>query len=220
MRTIPIVIAEDQAIVRDGLAAILGMQDDIEVVAACGNGLEAYEAVRQHRPRIVLMDIQMPVMDGIAATKRIKDDFPDTIVLILTTFSEDRYIVDGLMNGASGYLLKDLSAAKLVSVIREADNGEFYVPSMIAAQLAGRLRNMSDSEIGQLEKEFTPREIEVIERLIERKSNKEIAEELFLTEGTVKNYISVIYEKLGTNDRLKAISLLKSMRKPQTGSKS
>lgn len=219
MRTIPIVIAEDQAIVRDGLAAILGMQDDLEVVAACGNGLEAYEAVRLHRPRIVLMDIQMPVMDGIAATKRIKDDFPDTIVLILTTFSEDRYIVDGLVNGASGFLLKDLSAAKLVSVIREADNGEFYVPSMIAAQLAGRLRNLSENEIGQLEKEFTPREIEVIERLIERKSNKEIAEELFLTEGTVKNYISVIYEKLGTNDRLKAISLLKSMRKHQAGSK-
>lgn len=219
MRTIPIVIAEDQAIVRDGLAAILGMQDDLEVVAACGNGLEAYEAVRLHRPRIVLMDIQMPVMDGIAATKRIKDDFPDTIVLILTTFSEDRYIVDGLVNGASGFLLKDLSAAKLVSVIREADNGEFYVPSMIAAQLAGRLRNLSENEIGQLEKEFTPREIEVIERLIERKSNKEIAEELFLTEGTVKNYISVIYEKLGTNVRLKAISLLKSMRKHQAGSK-
>lgn len=212
MRRIPIVIAEDQAIVRDGLAAILNMQDEMEVVAACGNGLEAYEAVRRHRPRIALMDIQMPVLDGIAATKRIKDDFPETIVLILTTFSEDRYIVDGLVNGASGFLLKDLSAAKLVSVIREADNGEFYIPSTIAAQLAGRLRKLSESEIGQLEQAFTPREIEVIERLIERKSNKEIAEELFLTEGTVKNYISVIYEKLGTNDRLKAISLLKGMR--------
>jgi DNA-binding NarL/FixJ family response regulator len=212
MRYISIVIAEDQAIVRDGLAAILSMQDEMEVVAACGNGLEAYEAVQQHRPRIVLMDIQMPVLDGIAATKRIKDDFPDTIVLILTTFSEDRYIVDGLVNGASGFLLKDLSAAKLVSVIREADNGEFYIPSMIAAQLTDRLRKLSESEIGQLDQAFTPREIEVIERLIERKSNKEIAEELFLTEGTVKNYISVIYEKLGTNDRLKAISLLKGMR--------
>lgn len=212
MRRIPIVIAEDQAIVRDGLAAILNMQDEMEVVAACGNGLEAYEAVRRHRPRIALMDIQMPVLDGIAATKRIKDDFPDTIVLILTTFSEDRYIVDGLVNGASGFLLKDLNAAKLVSVIREADSGEFYIPSTIAVQLAGRLRKWSESEIGQLEQAFTPREIEVIERLIERKSNKEIAEALFLTEGTVKNYISVIYEKLGTNDRLKAISLLKGMR--------
>jgi DNA-binding NarL/FixJ family response regulator len=184
----------------------------MEVAASCGNGLEAYEAVRQWRPRIVLMDIQMPVMDGIEATKKIKDDFPDTIVLILTTFSEDSYIVEGLVNGASGFLLKDLNAAKLLSVIREADNGEFYVPSTIAAQLVGRLQRMDAAERKQLEKDFTPREIEVIERLVERKSNREIAEELYLSEGTVKNYVSVIYEKLGTNDRLKAISLLKAMK--------
>lgn len=214
MRKIPIVIAEDQAIVRDGLTAIIGMQADMEVVASCPDGLQAYESVRRWRPRIVLMDIKMPVMDGIASTKKIKDDYPDTIVLILTTFSEDQYIVDGLVNGASGFLLKDLQAAKLVSIIREADNGEFFVPSAIAAKLAGRLREMSadPGAVTPLAEEFTPREIEVIERLIERKSNREIAGELYLTEGTVKNYISVIYEKLGTNDRAKAIAMLKSIR--------
>lgn len=212
MRKIQIVIAEDQAIVRDGLTAIIRMQEDMEVVASCSDGMEAYESVRRWRPRIVLMDIKMPVMDGIASTKKIKDDYPDTIVLILTTFSEDQYIVDGLVNGASGFLLKDLHAAKLVSIIREADSGEFFVPSAIAAKLAGRLREMSAGAVTPLAQEFTPREIEVIERLVERKSNREIAGELYLTEGTVKNYISVIYEKLGTNDRVKAITMLKNIR--------
>ncbi|MCD1260470.1 response regulator transcription factor [Paenibacillus athensensis] len=214
MSKISIVIAEDQTLVRDGLTALIGLEDDMEVVGVCGNGEDAYNLVRQWRPRIVLMDIQMPVMDGIAATRLIKRDFPETLVLILTTFSEDRYIVEGLVHGASGYLLKDLPAAKLIAVLRDADRGELLLTSTIAAKLAGRLQQLSavaPFAPSPLEAEFTPREIEVIERLVERKSNREIAAELYITEGTVKNYISVIYEKLGTNERLKAIALLKAM---------
>lgn len=216
---IRIVIADDQALIRDGLQTIIELQDDMEVVGVAEDGQQVCELAEKLKPDLVLMDIKMPVMDGIESTRWIKEHVPDTNVLILTTFAEEQYIIEGLIVGASGYLIKDLSADKIVNSIRDAVKGQFMLPASIAAKLSARLSYLSGTLASVIDTDrfkegeihFTEREKEIILLMIEGKNNQEIAGILYMSVGTVKNYISNIYQKIGTNDRAKAILLLKEM---------
>lgn len=216
---IRIVIADDHALIRDGLQTIINLQDDMEVVGFAENGDEACQVTGELMPDLVLMDIQMPQMDGIEATKIIKQKYPNTAVLILTTFADDDYIVDGLVAGADGFLVKNLPAAKIIDAIRDAVAGQFMLPATVAAKLSARLQYLSGKLKSVLDIEqvvdhsiqFTEREKEIILLMIQGKNNREISSILFMSEGTVKNYISVIYQKIGTNDRAKAILILNEL---------
>lgn len=209
MSKLTILIAEDQTLVREGLETILNLESDIEVVATTDNGQTAYELTKSLRPQLVLMDIEMPVMNGITATRLIKESSPETIVLILTTFTNEDYMIEGLASGASGYLLKDFSSDKLIHSLKEAVRGELMLPSKLAAKFAARMRTAAAPRQPGIDYGLTPRELEIAKLITAHKNNREIADTLYITEGTVKNYISVIYEKIGTNDRTKAILLLK-----------
>lgn len=216
---IQIVIADDHALIRDGLQTIIDLQDDMKVIGTAETGKEACELVAELKPSLVLMDIQMPEMNGIEATKYIKEHMPDTAVLILTTFAEDHYIIDGLVAGADGFLIKNISSAKMIEAIRDAVSGQFMLPATVAAKLSARLQQLSNSLESTLDTEqfidhsiqFTEREKQIILLMIQGKNNREISSILFMSEGTVKNYISVIYQKIGTNDRTKAIIILNEL---------
>ncbi|MFT9850268.1 response regulator [Aneurinibacillus sp. REN35] len=216
---IKILIADDQTLMREGLRTILDLEDDMQVIGTTENGLEAYEMVAKFQPDIVLMDIKMPVMDGIESTKKIKKDYPATLILILTTFAEDEYIVEGLSNGASGFLLKDMPGDKLIATIRDAAIGQIMLPAVIAAKLAARLSHFSSQaqhtihteRLKQQGVELSDREKEIAALMLQGMNNRQIAKTLYISEGTVKNYVSMIYAKIGTNERSKAIVYLKDL---------
>lgn len=216
---IRIMIADDQTLLRDGLQTILNLEDDIEVIAVASDGLEALEAVSTHQPDLILMDIKMPRLDGIEGMKRIKRDFPRTVVLMLTTFAEDKFIVDAMAGGADGFLLKDMPGDRIVQVVREAMNGHVMMPAPIAAKLAARLTTLADVKGEAFDEEelrkqgltFTDRERNIILLMTEGYTNKQIARTMFMSEGTVRNYVSNIYNKIGTNERQTAIVILKEL---------
>jgi len=216
MRKLRILIADDQTLMRDGLKTILELEDDMEVVGTADNGREACELTEALRPDLVIMDVKMPVMNGVAGTRWIKKHVPETNVLILTTYDTDENIIEALANGACGFLLKDMPGDRLVAAVREAASGQTILPSNVAAKLAARLRTMpkwpeDEHPPGKDVPYFTNREKEIIRYMICNYNNKEIAEMLGLTEGTLKNYITVIYDKIGTRERLKAVSYLKKL---------
>ncbi|MFD0672518.1 response regulator [Cohnella sp. GCM10027633] len=212
-----IVIADDQTLMRDGLQTILQLEDDIDVVATAENGEEACRLVAIHNPDLVLMDIRMPVMNGIEAVKKLRQDSPRTKVLVLTTFDEDDYIVDALAGGAVGFLLKDIPTDKLLQAVRDAAKGEIMLPASIAVKLAARLaapaaRPQHGHARGKIaDIKFTDREMSIVALMVEGRNNRDIAQLLFMSEGTVKNYVSAIYDKIGTNDRTQAVIWLKDM---------
>ena len=219
MEKLKILIADDQTLMREGLKTIIDLEDDMEVIATADDGLEALEKANELNPDLILMDIQMPNMNGIESLKRIKDRSPDTRIIILTTFAEDDYIIEGLSNGADGFLLKDMNYDQLIVSIREAAMGQLLIPNVIATKLAKRLskyNSMLKNEIDvvKLKKQgiqFSDREKEVAILVAKGYSNKKIAEQLFISEGTVKNYISEIYSKLGVKDRAKAVVYLNEL---------
>lgn len=216
---ISILIADDQTLLREGLQTILNLETDMTVVAVAENGQEALEAVAAHRPAVVLMDIKMPVMDGIESMKKIKKDYPDTIVLMLTTFAEDKFIVNAMAGGANGFLLKDMPSDKIVQTLRDAVRGDLIMPASIAAKLASRLHVFADQSSDAFDEEelrkqglkLTERERKMILLMLEGHTNKQISGAMFMSEGTVRNYISVIYNKIGTSDRQAAIAKLKEL---------
>ncbi|MGE5495237.1 MAG: response regulator [Burkholderiales bacterium] len=202
---IRVLIADDQKILREGLRALLGMKEDISVVGEAGDGREACELARQTKPDVVLMDIRMPQMDGVEAAKIIKSELPKTAVIMLTTFDDDEYVIKAMTYGASGYLLKDIDSDKLIEAVRDGVNGSIILPGRIAAKITSRL-----SGSGSASYDFSEREKEIIRLLTAGKSNAEIAKELYLSTGTVKNYVSQIYLKLGVKDRANAVIALKN----------
>ncbi|WP_312029572.1 response regulator transcription factor [Paenibacillus sedimenti] len=216
---ISVLIADDQTLMRDGLQTILSLQEDMHVVGMAKDGSEALLLVETLSPQVVLMDIQMPGMNGIECTKRIRAEYPGTIVLILTTFADDDYIIDALAGGATGFLLKDIPGEKLAQSIRDAVSGHFLLPSVIAAKLAARLSSasttvqvMKSSARAKAEGiKWSEKELEVTSLMLEGKTNREIAAALFMSEGTIKNYVSGIYAKIGTNDRTVAIMTLREL---------
>ena len=209
MNQITVLLADDQTIIRDGLRALLEINPDIQVVAEAKNGMEAYEQTRIHRPQVVLMDIRMPQTGGVEATHLIKRDFPETAVLVLTTFDDDQSILGAITHGASGYLLKDISGAKLADAIRDTVRGSVILPGNIAAKITKHIGSQPKPETTL--SDFTQREQDIIRLLMQGKSNQEIAQALYLTIGTVKNYISQIYSKVGISDRANAILHFKQL---------
>lgn len=213
-----VLIVDDQTLMRDGLQTILQLEDDIEVIATAENGEEACRLVAIHQPDLVLMDIRMPVMNGIEAVKKLRVESPETKVLVLTTFDEDEYIIDALASGAVGFLLKDIPTEKLLQAVRDAAKGEIMLPSAIAVKLAARLSApvqgrspLPRTRSKTTDMKFTNREMSIITLMVEGRNNRDIAQLLFMSEGTVKNYISAIYDKIGTNDRTQAVIWLKDM---------
>ena len=206
--SIRVVVVDDQALVRGGFAMVLGHQDDIEVVAEAGNGLEAIEAARTHRPDVILMDIRMPEMDGLEATARIVDeaDWP-VRVLIVTTFDPDEYVYKALRAGASGFVLKDIPPEDLVAAVRTmADGGALLSPS-ITRRLIGRFaeRLAVDTAVSHRLERLTDREREVLASIARGSSNAEISDELFIGAATVKSHVSNVLTKLGLRDRAQAV---------------
>ncbi|WP_329241133.1 response regulator transcription factor [Streptomyces sp. NBC_01478] len=204
------VIADDQALVRTGFAMILAA-DGIEVTAEAANGAEALAAVRRTRPGVVLMDIRMPQMDGIEATRRILADGPDgTRVIILTTYDLDHYVYAALTAGASGFLLKDVSPEHLVAAIRLVQSGDALLAPAITRRLIERFAQREEDRPAGLHRDLsglTPRELEVLRLLATGLSNAELADRLLLSPTTIKTHIGRILSKLDLRDRVQAVVL-------------
>lgn len=213
MEAIRVLIVDDQTLLRDGLQTILDLEEDIQVVGSAENGEKAISLCKSLLPDVVLMDIRMPVLNGVAATKEIKERHPQIKVVMLTTFQDEEYIIEALLNGAEGYLLKDIPGDKLIDAVRDAKMGRMMMPPEIARKLAGLLKKQPDLGLhAQKDFELSDREMEIARLMTQGSSNKDIAKTLFISEGTVKNYISTIYAKIGTSDRTKAVLLLKNYR--------
>ena len=217
MPIIRIMLVDDQMLLREGLKTIINTQSDMQVSAEAENGAEALKLLADNHVDLILMDIRMPILNGVEATKQIRAQYPDSVIVILTTFDEDDYIVEALANGAVGYLLKDIDAQHLLQAIRDAVDGSMMLPSRVAAKLASYISNRqtirrSTPPTGPMSSSlFTEREQQMGHLMIAGYSNRQIANELFLTEGTVKNYVSEIYGKLGTNNRGNAVMLLRQV---------
>jgi DNA-binding NarL/FixJ family response regulator len=206
--SIRVAVVDDQALVRGGFAMILRVQDDIEVVAEAGTGLEAIEVARRHRPDVILMDIRMPGMDGLEATSRILAESDWNVrVLILTTFDPDEYVYRALRAGASGFVLKDIPTDQLAGAVRTvADGGALLAPSItrrLIGQFAERL-TVNATVSTRLDR-LTVREQEVMAAVARGASNSEIAKELFIGPSTVKTHVSGILTKLGLRDRTQIV---------------
>ena len=203
---IKIVIADDQQVVRHGLASLLAFQKDLQIVGQAAHGEEACAMVRDFKPDIVLMDIRMPICDGIVATRRILEENNAVRVLVLTTFDEDELIVQALKAGASGYLLKDTPSDKIASAIRSVFDGNTLLGPTVSKKVADQLgkAKIADTSILKLKSLLTERELEVLNLIGLGRNNKEIAQTLNITEGTVKNHVSHIFSQIGARDRIQA----------------
>jgi DNA-binding NarL/FixJ family response regulator len=204
---IRVLIADDQALFREGLRTLLSTRPEVEVVAEAANGLEALAIAAQLQPAVVLMDLQMPEMDGIQATARMRDRFPDIPVLVLTTFDDDANLFGALRAGAAGYLLKDVSSETLVAAIQAATRGESFLQSTVTGRVVAafaRLMEEGGVRADALVLPLSPREREILALLGTGASNKEIADRLNLAEGTVKNHVTNILSKLDVRDRTQA----------------
>jgi DNA-binding NarL/FixJ family response regulator len=207
--TIRVVLIDDQALVRTGFRMILDETDDIEVVGEAADGSLGLRAVMTTRPDVVLMDVRMPGMDGIEATRRIRTLANPPKVIILTTFDLDEYVFDGLRAGASGFLLKDTLAADLISAVRVVTAGESVAAPSVTRRLISHFLNSAPARSPRTDRlaVLTAREREVLMLIARGRSNTEIAAELHLVEGTVKTHIGRILAKLGLRDRVQAVIL-------------
>jgi DNA-binding NarL/FixJ family response regulator len=204
MASIRLLIVDDQALFREGLRTLLSVQEGLEVVGEAGNGEEALRQAATLRPDVILMDLQMPVMDGAAATRHLKTQVPSANVIVLTTFDDDENVFEGLRAGAVGYLLKDTPSAKLVEAIRLAARGESFLEPSVAAKVVSEFARLSPRPTETLAEPLSDREIEVLRLVARGSSNREIASELVIAEGTVKNHLTNILAKLNVTDRTEA----------------
>jgi len=207
MDKIKILIADDQAIVAEGLSALLSVADDFEVVKIVENGREVLKALKENKIDVILMDIRMPIMNGVECTEHVKNQYPNTKVLILTTFDDDEYIRKAMNNGAVGYMLKDLTAPKLSAAIRNVYFGNTVMHQDITKKIISGITDEKKQSIRTENGEvLTRREREVLGLIAKGFTNREIADELFLSIGTVKNYNTLIYDKLGIKGRTKLMA--------------
>jgi DNA-binding NarL/FixJ family response regulator len=203
---ITIVVADDHEVVRTGYAALLDTQPDFTVAGTATDGAEAVALCREHRPDVVLMDVRMPTMDGIEATRQLaSDDRPRPRVLILTTFDLDEYVYDALRAGASGFLLKDVTAEHLFDAVRVIAAGEALLAPTVTRRLIGEFARQKPQPRPPALGTLTPRETEVLRLVAEGLSNPEIARRLVVTEETVKTHVSRMLGKLGLRDRTQAV---------------
>jgi DNA-binding NarL/FixJ family response regulator len=207
---INVLIVDDQQLVRDGISALLDLQEGISIVGSAGDGEEALEFINSQEVDIVLMDIRMPVMNGIEATQKIKEKHPSIRVIMLTTFDDEEYIIQSLQAGACGYLLKDIPTQDLAQAVKLAHSGIFQLSSTALGKLVDedliRLPQ-SDNKDNRILSQLTEREIQILNLIATGASNNEIAEKLFISEGTVKNHVSRILAALQVRDRVQAAIL-------------
>ncbi len=207
-RVIKILLVDDQSLFREGLRTLLEVQPDFQVVGEASNGEEALRLAATEQPDVVLMDLRMPVMDGVTATRRIRSLFPSVHVIVLTTFDDDETVFDGLRAGAVGYLLKDVTSEKLYEAIRAAARGEYFMLPSITAKVMSEFTRMARTPRalqGELVADLSKRELEVLRYVATGASNKEIADTLVIAEGTVKNHLTSILAKLDARDRMQAV---------------
>ena len=205
---IRVLLADDQELFREGLETLLSVHSDIQVVGQACNGREAVDVAAQVRPDVVLMDVRMPVLDGVRATRLLLETLPECRVIVLTTFDDDEYIFDALRAGAAGYLLKDVACARLVEAIRATARGESILEPSVAAKVIAEFTRVSSlvptAQMEQMAEPLSERELEILTLIARGASNKEIADQLFIAEGTVKNHVKHILGKLDVRDRTQA----------------
>ena len=225
MSDVTVLIVDDQRLIREGISSLLDIQEGVSVVGTAVNGQEAITKAATLQPDVVLMDVRMPVMDGIAATAQLKQTQPSCEVLMLTTFDDDEYIIKSLQAGASGYLLKDIPASDLAQAIKLVHAGIYQLDTTVAGKLVGVLnrqkketdtlvKTVTVAELAEVEPadvvaslaehDLTERELEVLRLIATGATNREIADELVVSEGTVKNHVSSILSRLGLRDRTQA----------------
>lgn len=216
---VKVLVVDDQQLMRDGISSLLSIQDGIEVIGTATNGQEAIEQALALTPDVILMDVRMPVMNGITATEQIRRQLPTCQVLMLTTFDDEEDIVKALIAGANGYLLKDIPAQDLAQAVHLAHRGIYQIEPSIASKLVGLLTKQAGSgpaapaapakkensaQVVAAQFDLTEREMEVLQLIATGATNREIAEELVVSEGTVKNHVSNILSRLGLRDRTQA----------------
>ncbi len=216
---IRVLLVDDQTLIRQGIAMLLELEPDLEVVGAVGDGRAAIEAAERLHPDVVLMDVRMPEMDGVTATRELHRRFPDIGVIILTTFDDDEYIFEGLKAGARGYLLKDISSEEMAEAVRTVARGEALIQPSIARKVVAEFSRLAAGSPPAPERSplklpaaLTERELDVLKALARGMSNKEIAAALVITEGTVKTHISNILAKLDVRDRTQAVLKAQQLR--------
>ena len=210
---IKVMLADDQKILSEGIKSVLETCPDIAVCGIAYDGVQAVDMARALRPDVILMDVRMPEMNGVAATKRIKESFPDIKIIILTTFDDSDYILSGINNGASGYLLKDIGSAALIDAIKNAYAGDTILPSKIARKIAYAAMLVSSDKQIKLKRAYglSDREVDIALMLADGFTNRQIASAIKLSDGTARNYISSIYLKLGVDSRMSAIEKIKEI---------
>jgi DNA-binding NarL/FixJ family response regulator len=207
---ISLLLVDDQNLIRQGLKALLELEPDLEVVGEAENGLIAIDRVTEFQPNVVLMDIRMPVMDGVTATKQICQKFPNVNILVLTTFDDDTYVTAAIKNGAKGYLLKDTPSEEIAAAIRAVALGYTHLaPGMIDKIMSGQI-DKSEITLPPELAELTPRELEILKLIAGGSNNREIAGQLYISEGTVKNHVTNILTRLNVRDRTQAAILAKT----------
>ncbi|AWB46245.1 DNA-binding response regulator [Paenibacillus sp. CAA11] len=222
-RAIKVLLADDHQLFREGLKRILNMEEDIEVVGECSDGSQVLDCCNRYEPEIVLMDINMPVLNGVDATKELREIKPDIKVIILSIHDDESYVFETLRKGATGYLLKDMEAESLINAIRSVAEGHAFIHPKVTGKLIQQLRRMEylnetgaiaeDGSIREAGVKFvagddnplTRREAEVLRLMAEGRSNKMIGEHLFISEKTVKNHVSSILQKMEVDDRTQAV---------------
>lgn len=204
---IRVLIVDDQRLMREGLRTLLELEDDLAVVGEAESGEAGVRAFAETQPDVVLMDVRMPGVDGVEATRRIRTHWPDARVIILTTFDDDAYVFEGLRAGAQGYLLKAISGDELASAIRTVVAGGALIDPAVTRKVVAefaRLAPPARAGDAGLAEPLTAREVEILRLVAQGLSNREIAERLFLAEGTVKNYVTTLLQKIGVRDRTQA----------------
>lgn len=213
MEKIKVLIVDDQRNLAEEIASVLQTDAQLAVVGIAGDGFEALEKMPENMPDVVLLDIRMPNMNGVVATQRIKTEYPDVKVLILTTFDDSDYILNAINNGASGYLLKDIGSNALISAIKNAYDGDTILPAKIARRITDAAKNVAADREIRLQRAFglSDREIEIALMMYEGFTNRQISSALKLSEGTTRNYVSCIYVKTGAENRADAVAAIKNI---------
>ncbi len=199
-----VIICDDQATVRDGLAMLLKLEPDIDIVGTAEDGAEAVEMVADKHPDLVLMDLKMPIMNGVEATRQILAKYPEVKVLVLTTYADDEWVFDSIQAGASGYLLKDTAREELIKAIRGTAAGKTYIDPSVAGRVLEQVSSRQTQPATLITAKLTQREVEVLRLIAKGSSNADIADRLSLSDGTVRNHVSAILSKLGVSDRTQA----------------
>ena len=218
MERIKVLIVDDQLDLAEEIASVLRTDSQLEVIGLAGDGFEALKKMTENLPDVVLLDIRMPNMNGVVATQRIKTEYPDVKVLILTTFDDSDYILSAINNGAinngaSGYLLKDIGGEALIAAIKNAHEGDTILPAKIARRITAAAKDIATDREIRLTRAFglSDREVEIALMIYEGFTNRQISAALKLTEGTTRNYVSSIYEKTNTQNRAEVIACIRAV---------